>query len=256
MQKLVSCGLLLFFVAGLSNVFGQENSLYQYATITSLLEGVFEGSLPVREYKTHGDFGIGTINNLDGEMLVLNDTVYQVRTDGIPIILSDDSKIPFASITKFKADSEFIFKDTVTLEDLQKILDGKLLSDNLAYAIKAEGVFRSVKLRSVPGQKKPFPRLADAVSKQAVFEYDNIKGTLLGFKVPKYMDGVNVAGYHFHFISDDRKRGGHVLDCKTGSLKFQIENIYKINLVLPSTDDFLQKKNINKNAEEVKKLEN
>jgi alpha-acetolactate decarboxylase len=234
----------------------KQKSIYQYSTITSLAEGVYDGNLKLSEFKKHGNFGVGTFNNLDGEMVVINDTIFQVKTDGIPVPADLNGKTPFGNLVYFDADTSFAFSDTLKLADFQKKLDDVLISDNLIYAFKIEGVFKNVKVRSVPAQKKPFPRLIDAVKHQAVFEHRNIKGTILGFKIPKYMDGVNVAGYHFHFISDDRKYGGHLLDCMTDKMKIQIENIHRVEVVLPDSDDFLKKKNINKNEEEIKKIEN
>jgi acetolactate decarboxylase len=251
---------VLFLLAGLlllsASLNSQDKGLFQYSTITSLLEGVYDGNLTLAEFQKHGNFGIGTFNNLDGEMVVLNDTVYQVPVDGIPRTVPSETKIPFGNILYFNANSDFDFTDTVSLADFQKYLETKLISDNLVYAVRADGVFKVVKVRSVPAQKKPYPRLVEAAKKQAVFEYKNIKGTLLGFKVPKYMDGVNVSGCHFHFISDDRKHGGHLLDCTTGNIKVRVQDVYDVKITLPDTDDFLNKKNIQRNEHEIKKIEN
>lgn len=248
--------LLLFTQCRFVEAQQTNKAMYQYSTITSLLEGVFDGALTLAEFKKHGNFGIGTFNNLDGEMVVINDTVFQVKSDGIPVLVNPSNKIPFGNIVYFNAESSFDFADTVSLVEFQKKNDEHLVSDNLIYAIRADGVFKNVKVRSVPIQKKPFPRLIDAVKNQSVYEYKNIKGTILGFKVPKYMDGVNVAGYHFHFISADRKHGGHLLECTTDKIKVQIQSISNLELVLPDTDDFLKKKNIERNEKEIKKIEN
>lgn len=233
----------------------KKKIIYQYAPISSLLEGVYDGNITALEFKKLGNLGIGTLNTLDGEMLVLNDTVFQVRTDGIPVAAKPDTKIPFGTIVNFISDQNFESKESMPLIDFQKALDSGLISDNLVYAFKISGEFPFMRVRSVPAQSKPYPRLIDAIKKQVVFEYKNIKGTLVGFKVPKFMDGVNVPGYHFHFISDDRKFGGHVLDCTTGALAVQVESLDKLELVLPDSDDFLQKKNVSGNEKELKKIE-
>jgi len=256
MKKIV-CVLFVLLCINSISVFAQQKKevLFQYSPIASLLEGVYDGSLTIAEFKKHGNFGLGTLNNLDGEMLVFNDTVYQVRSDGIPIVAAENIKIPFGTIVTFKPGQDFQFNESVTLADFQKMIDEKVISDNLIYAVKVEGTFPFIRVRSVPAQDRPYPRLIDAIKNQAVFEYKDIKGTLVGFKIPKYMDGVNVPGYHFHFISADRKHGGHVLDCTTGGLFVQLQAIDGFELMLPDSEDFLKKKNVSSNEKELKKIE-
>jgi acetolactate decarboxylase len=257
-QKIFFSLLCSVFCLQAGLLFGQktEKQLFQFSTITALQEGIYDGELTLVELKKHGDFGVGTFDKLDGEMVVLNDTVYQVRTDGVPFALDLKNKIPFADVLFFYADTAYSYKDTLTLSSFQKILDASFSSINLIYAIRIDGVFKSVKVRSVPPQSKPYPRLIDAAKHQAVFEYENIKGTIVGFKLPKYMEGVGVSGYHLHFISADRKRGGHLLDCRIDDVKIQTEAVNKFELVLPQNSDFLNAKNIISNEKEIKKIEN
>ena len=255
MKKLfvVAAIVLLCSISGFTQE--KQNGIFQYSTIASLLEGTYDGNMTVKEFMSHGNFGIGTINNLDGEMVVMDNTTYQIRTDGIPVVLAVDAKIPFGEIVTFNPNTVFNISEVPNMDEFQKIADAKLISENLIYAFRVDGEFKNVKLRSVPIQKKPYPRLLEVIKNQVVFEYKDVKGTLIGFRMPKYMEGVNVGGYHFHFISADKKKGGHVLDFTGSNFSVKAQEFDKYNLVLPNTEDFLQKKDVKGNVEEVKKIE-
>jgi len=212
--------------------------LYQISTIDALLQGVYDGVLPVAELETHGDFGIGTFDGLEGEMLALDGNYYQIKTDGIAYPVSGETTTPFATVTYFEADENFRIEEPANLTELEAFLDLNLPSENLFYAVRVEGNFSYVKARSVPRQEKPYPELADAVSAQAVFEFENISGTLAGFRTPEYAKGVNVPGYHLHFITSDRSAGGHVLELEmeNGDAAFDITREFLMEL--PASGDF------------------
>lgn len=212
--------------------------LYQVSTIDALLQGVYDGILPVGELKTHGDFGIGTLNGLEGEMLALDGDYYQIKTDGIAYPVTEEMTTPFATITYFEADQSFQLEKPMNLTEFENYLDQNLPAENLFYAVKFEGNFSYLKARSVPKQEKPYPKLADAVSNQTVFEFENVSGTLVGFRTPEYVKGVNVPGYHLHFIDKDLNSGGHVLDfeLEDGNVSLDITNAFFMEL--PTSGDF------------------
>lgn len=222
--------------SGIGN--GDIDILYQVSTIDALLQGVYDGILPVAELETHGDFGIGTFDGLEGEMIALNGSYYQIKTDGIAYPVSGEMTTPFATVTCFEADENFRLEEPANLTELEAFLDLNLPSENLFYAVRIYGNFSYIKARSVPRQEKPYPKLADAVSTQSVFEFENISGTLVGFRTPEYVKGVNVPGYHLHFITEDRSAGGHVLDLEmeNGDASLDITNAFFMEL--PTSGDF------------------
>jgi acetolactate decarboxylase len=75
-----------------------------------------------------------------------------------------------------------------------------------------QGTFPHVKIRAIPAQQKPYPTLTDAAKNQSVYTYADARSTVVGFYTPVFFKGINVAGYHLHFISVDRHTGGHILD--------------------------------------------
>ncbi len=214
--------------------------LYQVSTLDALLQSVYDGILPIEELETHGDFGIGTFDGLEGEMLALDGDYYQIKTDGLAYPVSGEMATPFATVTFFETDESFELEGPMNLTELEVFLDSKLPSENLFYAVHVDGTFSYLKARSVPKQEKPYPRLVDVVSTQAVFEFENIGGTLVGFRAPDYVKGVNVPGYHIHFITRDRRAGGHVLDFKLEDGDATVDITRAFFMELPTSGDFYE----------------
>jgi len=185
--------------------------LYQVSTIDALVEGEYGGLVSLRELSGRGDFGIGTFESLDGEMIVINGTCYQVKGDGRAHVADPAVGIPFAAVTFFDADIEIPVAEGSTYSEFTASLDHNLPSKSVFYAIRMEGLFPAMVVRSVDAQQEPYPRLADALEFQKVYEYGNISGSLVGLYSPQNVGGLNVPGYHLHFISEDRRTGGHVL---------------------------------------------
>jgi len=228
---------LLFFTVIVSAQ--SQNSLYQVSTINALLQGVYDGEVTIKELKQHGGFGIGTIERLDGEMIALDGKFYQVKSTGEVVLVNNQVKTPFATVMNFYPERKGEIHDIRNFNELEKALDSIIKDKNYIYAIRIDGVFTG-KTRSIPGKSKPYPSLTEAAKTQAVFDIKNMKGTIVGFWCPEYVNGINVTGYHLHFISDDRKFGGHILSGGVQSGKVEIERITDFRMALPSSDAFQQ----------------
>lgn len=212
--------------------------LFQYSTIDALLAGVYDGQMTNGELKRQGSLGLGTFNALDGEMVILDGKVYQVKIDGKVARAPDSGRTPFAVVTAFAPKKSVVLKKAGSLQELTRLIDESLPTKNIFYALRIEGRFSRVKARSVPRQSRPYPPLAKVVEKQAVFPFKDVEGTMLGFRCPDFVKGVNVPGYHLHFLTKDRNAGGHVLDCAVENLSVQIDPIHKFSLVLPEDQEF------------------
>lgn len=234
----------------------RPNQLYQVSTIGALQEGVYDGFITCGELKKHGDFGLGTFDKLDGEMVVLDGVVYQCRADGKVIPVSDGTTTPFACVVFYREGTQpppEMFHGT--LADLQALLNRRVLSPNLFYAVRIDGDFADVKVRSVPPQKRPYPRLAEAVKSQKVTELHGVKGTLLGLYCPAYVGGLNVPGWHFHFITNDHASGGHVLEAKVDTALISLNTIEKLTVELPQSSAFLKANLCGDKTKELEKAE-
>ncbi len=217
-----------------------KSTLTQYSTIDALSQGVYDGNLSLDQLLHYGDFGLGTFNGLDGEMIVLEGTVYRIAYDGAVSVMDKRHKTPFAAVTHFSADAAINVPPGQDYAGLQQFLTRQLPSLNLCYAIRVDGLFPWVKVRSVARQNRPYPPLSEAVAQQSVFECETIQGTLVGYYVAYYGDHLNVPGFHFHFISEDRADGGHVLDLRTGACTAQLDSLCAITALMPSAAAFLQ----------------
>lgn len=230
--------LLLVILASTAYAGTDRDTLYQVSTIDALMAGLYDGETTLEELKKHGDTGIGTFDKLDGEMVMLDGKVYQVKSDGSVSLPADSVTTPFAAVTPLDVDKSVSLNKEMSFAELTKYLDTLAPSPNLFYAFRIDGEFKSVRTRSVPRQSKPYPLLVDVMLIQPVFEFEDVKGTIIGLRCPYYVKGVNVPGYHFHFLSAERSRGGHLLDCVMVKGRVQVDETTSIQLVLPGSAEF------------------
>ncbi len=229
--------------------------LFQASTISALMDGVFDGTMTLKDLREHGDFGLGTFDRLDGEMVELDGHFYQVKADGISYSVDDSMQTPFAEVTFFEPDETLHLNGTSNLTMLQKYVESRLPTKNVFYAIRIDGSFDYVKTRSVPAQSKPYPTLTEALKGQKTFEFHNQSGTVVGFWCPNYINGVNVAGYHFHFLTANRTAGGHLLDIKLENASIKIDKTSGSFMELPDENDFYQANLTGDNQAALKKAE-
>lgn len=232
-----------------------EHSLYQVSTLRSLQEGAFDGQATCGELRRHGDLGIGTFEALDGEMVVLDGCVYQVPAQGPVRPAADSLRTPFACVTFFEPQQSLQHQIAANLVGLQNLLDLHTPSKNLFYAVRIDGTFSYVKTRSVPRQKEPYPRLIDATKQQSVFEFRDVPGTVVGFYCPPYVGGVNLPGWHLHFITADRTGGGHVLELAGRNIRAQIQTLRQVQMILPTGGRFYQANMAGDASKELNKAE-
>ena len=238
--------VLVFFAASVYVQFtksaaipsGRE-TLYQVSTIDALVQGVFDGIQPVGDMKQHGDFGIGTFEALDGEMIVLNGVVYQAKADGRVYRVPDTVTTPFATVTYFDRDRTDTTKIPMNFSIFTGVMANLLPSRNIVYAVRMQGTFPSMKVRAIPEQHKPYPTLTEAAKNQSVYSFTNTTGSVVGFYTPVFFEGLNVAGYHLHFISDDRQTGGHILDfIVPANTSVEYDITPEFDMILPTTGAF------------------
>jgi acetolactate decarboxylase len=207
--------------------------LFQASTIGALLDGAFDGDLSFAELAEHGDLGLGTLNRLDGEMIALDGEFFRADVDGATHPIPADARTPFAVVTKFAAEIDARVEGAFSHEGLLARLDTLVPAGASSCAIRLDGRFELVRARSVPAQSPPYRPLAEVVADQHVFELEDVAGTMLGFRFPAYAEGIEVGGYHLHFISEDRARGGHVLDSRSHDLRVRLDPSNDLHVELP-----------------------
>jgi len=211
--------------------------LFQASTIGALLDGAFDGDLSFAELAQHGDLGLGTLNGLDGEMIALDGEFFHADVDGAIHPVAPTAKTPFAVVTRFEAAVDERLEGELSHAQLLACLDALLPAGASSCAIRLDGRFELVRARSVPRQRPPYRPLTEVVADQHVFELAGVAGTMLGFRFPAYAEGIEVAGYHLHFISDDRSRGGHVLDSRSAGLRARLDPSDDLHVELPPRID-------------------
>ncbi|EUA89686.1 acetolactate decarboxylase [Mycobacterium ulcerans] len=217
----------------------RDGEIYQTSTMGALLSGVYEGDVTIGELLRHGDFGLGTFNRLDGEMLVLDGVCYQLRSDGSATVADLDERTPFAAVTWFRPDHTIDVSAPCGRAALKSVIDAALESANLMVAVRVSGQFSSIRTRTVSEQRPPFRPFTEATQDQREVTFTDVSGTLAGFRMPDYEQGISVAGYHSHFIDSERRHGGHTLDYRlmAGTVEIGIQS--ELHLSLQHTPAFL-----------------
>ena len=180
-MKNITLASLLMSISLLSINGYADGTIYQVATIGSLAQGVFNGDYSYGKLKKHGDFGVGTFEDLNGEMVAIEGNYYQIEADGKLKHVNDDQIVPFAEVTFFKPNSSVVLHHVANYEDLHKQIEKIIPNKNIPYAFQINGTFKSLKLRSLRKQTKPYPLLTKAAKEQAIFDMKNIKGSIVTF---------------------------------------------------------------------------
>jgi acetolactate decarboxylase len=208
--------------------------LFQASTISALLEGAYEGDVSFDELAEHGDLGLGTLNGLDGEMIGLDGSFYRADVDGAVGEIAGRERTPFAVVTRFAPTIDLRIEGPLEHAALLARLDELTPPSAASCAIRIDGRFELVRARSVPRQSPPYRPLTEVALEQHVFELAEVEGTMLGFRFPDYAEGIEVSGYHLHFLSDDRRRGGHVLASRcSGALRVRLDSSNDLHIELP-----------------------
>jgi acetolactate decarboxylase len=235
--------------AALSQYLGVPvHTLFQISISGALVAGVYDKEVSVQSILQHGDFGLGTFANLDGEMVILDGRVYQVQGTGRVSEAAPDAGAPFAVVTHFSPQIDVETLPVASFKDLEAGCDKYRNSGNIFYAVRLDGHFGRVRTRAVnPPQRGT--RLVDAAKVQSEFNFTDIDGTLVGLWSPGFSSAFSISGYHFHFLSKDRQHGGHLLDVEAGPLRLKIEALTDFHLALPESEAFL-KADLSKNTAE------
>jgi acetolactate decarboxylase len=213
-----------------------RNSVTQIGAIDALLAGAYDGQIACGTLTSESDLGLGTFDKLDGEMIVLDGRIYQVRADGKVYLPSAKTTTPFAAVVKFRPTASRELSGGISFSEFQKQLDALLPNTNVVCVFRLTGTFQRMKTRSVPAQTKPYVPLVDVTRHQSEFELGRCRGTLVGFRMPDFMKGVNVPGCHAHFLTVGRTAGGHVLDFALDDGKLEFAICSRIDLRLPDAN--------------------
>lgn len=257
---ILSVVFLLSFTGCVKSDGGSSNSqnrdvIYQVSLLQGLTLGDYYGSVTVGELKRHGDIGIGTFDGLNGELIMLDGEVYRAKGDGSVEVVPDGETIPFSNVTFMDADETKTLKNISDFEALCTELDGmvKEKGENRFYVIRIDGRFSKMNVRSEYAQEEPYKPLVEVLkTDQTFFDYENIEGTVVGLYCPPYMSDLNAVGWHLHFISKDKTKGGHVLGLELSEATLTWDNADAFQMILPENEMF---KNFDLTVDQSKDIE-
>jgi acetolactate decarboxylase len=234
-----------------------EGNLYSAGYAAGFVGGLYNAYCPYKKLKLHGDFGLGAPAKLDGELLVLNGKLYQTQATGKTTLMSDTGKTPYAVVCFFHANSVFKPGRQLNKAALYHYLDSVITDVNGIYAIHIKGSFGYVKSRAFPPvSQKPYLPLAAMLNRQHFFEFKAISGDLVGYRLPAFLEGAHISGYHFHFLSDSKDHGGHLIDVVADDITIEVDTLNSYTMDLPQTDDFKNFDFKKDRKEEIKSVEN
>lgn len=220
----------------------KDNIIYQVSTLQALALGYTRSVCEASQLLEHGDSGLGTFEDVNGEMIVVDGHCYRAISDGSVHEVPLETGVPFASVTFLSGDREFELEEIHDIDRLKVELDLKIEEHfglNSMHVVRIDGEFETVRARSEEPYRSHHVALKEILEKtQKDFAFSQVVGTLICVYYPDYMDGINAPGWHFHFVSEDRSSGGHVfeLDMKRGSVK--MDKINRIEIQLPSEPAF------------------
>lgn len=216
--------------------------IFQISTLQALALGYSRSVVSVRELLKHGDIGLGTFEDVNGEMIVADGECWRATEDGTVWKAEPDMGVPFASVAKAGYSVDFEIEGIEDIGKLKELLTLKIEEDfglNSMHIVRIDGEFDRVCARSESAYRSHHVDLKDILSKtQRDFMFENIAGTLVGIYYPDYMDGINAPGWHVHFLSEDRTKGGHVFDLELARGRIRLAKINKIEIQLPSEPAF------------------
>jgi acetolactate decarboxylase len=216
----------------------RNHQIFQAGLIAALIDGVYEGDMAVSELLDRGNFGLGTFNSLDGEMIVVDSACYRLGGGGAVSVPSGEELVPFAIVTHFRPDVSFEWRGKSSRTELIDRLSRSVPSKNYLCAARITGQFSQVAVRNVVKQEPPFRPLAAVTDGEPVSRLDDVAGVMVGFQTPAYERGIGVPGGHLHFIDDARAVGGHVIDFVSEQVTVEICIGTELVIRLPTTPEF------------------
>jgi acetolactate decarboxylase len=213
-----------------------DDELYQVSTVDALFCGHFADETPISEVLDNGGFGLGTVNGLDGELVVVDGQAYAVRGDGTAVEVPEDTKTPFAAVTEFDPDTTVELADVRSFTEFTERMTERLPRTDHAHALRVEGTFEFLQTRSVHEQVEPYPTLEAVIENENIFDFTDVEGTMATFFIPEQFERIHPPGYHAHFVTEQRDGGGHVYDLRAGSLTVEIDHLDSVEVELPERE--------------------
>src|SRR5699024_6804332 len=97
-------------------------------------------SMTIEALLKEGNYGIGTMDHLDGELIVIDGKAYQAKENGELVVLKGDETVPYAAVTDFMPDQTFTINELCTLDECNQFLKGKLEAVTTIFSYPNRGI--------------------------------------------------------------------------------------------------------------------
>ncbi len=211
-----------------------RGDIVQVHTISTLMEGRYDGEVTVGDLRGRGSFGIGTLQGLDGEVVVLDGEFWNIGTDGVARVPPDDALVPFAVLTELDDPVTSTVDGPLPRAEFEAELHRRLPDPDACWAVVATSRFTDVTFRSVARQTPPYRPFAEVLLTDEVLLHGTLDATLVGFCFPDWASELDVPGFHFHMLSDDHATGGHVYDYTAGTTQVTLSRCRSMHLEVPA----------------------
>jgi len=237
-HRLRALAATLLMMAASPAIAHDTDVIVQFSTLNALKAGLYDGTMTYGEMAEYGDFGVGTFNAIDGEMVGFDGRFWQIREDGSVTEIAPETETPFAVMTFFDRDVVFGLPEGADFGALSDILSERLTSANTPVAITITGDFPTLTIRAPRHQSEPYLPLAEALADQAAWDLEDASGTMAGYWFPAWLGNINAPVWHLHYLNDDRTQGGHVVELTTGSGEVALDPTPRLTIILPQNQAF------------------
>lgn len=210
------------------------SELVQIGTYDYLTQPDFTGLTSVGRIAQGQTLGLGTFANLDGELVMVGGTVYQVRPDGTPRVANPETRTPFMQAIRFRPKVNAPVPPGTTCAQLPRLITELAKRSDGIIAVRVRGTFSELVTRSVTADPPPFQSLSQTIAEQTVFELGERRAALVGFWQGHDALGIGQAGLHLHGLTADRTAGGHVLSCTAGGdVQLSVQTVPRVTVLTP-----------------------
>jgi acetolactate decarboxylase len=208
---------------------------FQTSSLEALLDGAYEGDLTVGELLQHGDLGLGTVDHLDGELVVVDGEAFVVRGDGTVEQVPPGTGTPFAAVCHFRPGPPTALAPAAALAELTGAIDVLAGTEAVLLAVRVEVQVAHAVVRSVHRQQRPYPPLREVTAHQHEWQLHDLAATVVGFRFPHVTAGLEVPGWHLHLLSADRTAGGHLVELAITGGRAEVAVTDQLHVEVPAS---------------------
>ena len=210
-----------------------DDATFQLQLAHVLLEGGYDGVSTMAEALRGGDHGLGTLDRLDGELVVVDGEPWQVDFHGVARLVPPEATTPFVVVSHLQSPSTRTLRDC-SREQVAAVVEELVHDAGAVVAVRLEGTFTRVLVRSVPPQTPPYRPYSEVCATDEVrWELAPFEGVFVGFRFPDLAEGATIAGLHLHGLAADRSTGGHNYELHVHEALLSVGVSHEVVIALP-----------------------